>query len=82
MLRNVDKNIEREYPSFVNKIENHWTYIPFIIISWSLNTSKNLIFNKTKNSKRKHITFRMKEIYLNKTIIIINKHHKILTLSM
>ena len=49
----IDKNIEREYPSFVNKIENHRTYIPFIIRSWSLNTSKKIICNKGKNSKRK-----------------------------
>jgi hypothetical protein len=37
----IDKNIEREYPSFINKIENHWIYIPFIIRSWSLIQVKN-----------------------------------------
>lgn len=32
LSRSVDNNVGIEYPSFIDKIESHWTYIPPKII--------------------------------------------------
>lgn len=65
----LDKNVRREYLSFIGKIESHSK-----IRSYNLNISEKLIFNKGNKvlKDRKHISFRTKKIYPNKTIIIIN----------